>query len=125
LFYPGFVTLSLVVIAILLRGLTRLVRSQRIRPIESPPKPSLPANLAWRILRIGYPAYLDVVVPVAILLFVPAYFATDWSVMARIDLGQVLLAIAALRVLDGLLRLRGWYLGRANATFVASHAGAG
>jgi CubicO group peptidase (beta-lactamase class C family) len=124
LFYPGFVALSLVVIAILLRGLARLVRSQRIRPIESPPKASLPADGAWRILRIGYRAYLDVVVPVAILLFVPGYFATDWSVMARIDLGQVLLAIAGLRVLDGLLRLRGWYIGRAYATFVASHAGA-
>jgi hypothetical protein len=48
---------------------------------------------------------VDVVVPVAIILFVPAYFATDWSVMARIDVGQVLLAIAVLRLLDGAIRV--------------------
>jgi CubicO group peptidase (beta-lactamase class C family) len=126
LFYPGFVALSLFVMAVLLRGLARLVRAQRTRPIASRPEPSLTsADRGWRILRIGYRAYLDVVVPIAILLFVPGYFATDWSVMVRIDLGQVLLAIAALRVLDGLLRMRGWHLGRANAAFVASPAGAG
>ena len=126
LFYPGFIALSLFVIAILLRGLARLVRAQRIRPIASRPEPSLTfADRWWRMLGIGYRGYLDVVVPIAILLFVPGYFATDWSVMARIDLGQVLLVIAAIRVLDGLLRIRGWYLARTQAALVASLAGAG
>ena len=43
--------------------------------------------------------------PVAIILFVPAYFATGWSAMARIDVGQVLLAIAVLRLVDGAIRV--------------------
>jgi CubicO group peptidase (beta-lactamase class C family) len=129
MFYPAFIALSLVAVAILVRGLLRLVRSQGARAGTAP---SVRRSRPWRALRLVYRVYLDVVVPLAILLFVPGYFATDWFVMARIDLGQVLLVIAGLRVLDGLLRLRGWYLTRPQAATTAadrttgmSHAPAG
>jgi len=49
----------------------------------------------------------------AIVLVVPGTFGTDWSVMARIDLGQVLLVVAALRVLDGVIRTGRWARGSA------------
>jgi hypothetical protein len=129
MFYPGFIALSLVAVAITARGLLRLVRSQGA---SAGTAPSVRRSRPWRALRLVYRVYLDVVVPLAILLFVPGYFATDWFVMARIDLGQVLLVIAGLRVVDGLLRLRGWYLTRPQAATTAadrttemSHAPAG
>jgi len=93
------------VIALIGFGIGRLVR----RPIavaSSAGTPAASAEPRWRrAARYAYRGYVDVVVPIAIVLLVPAYFATDWSVMARIDIGQVLLAIAALRVLDGVVRV--------------------
>ncbi|HEV8280983.1 MAG TPA: serine hydrolase domain-containing protein [Candidatus Limnocylindrales bacterium] len=114
MFYPAFIALSLGAVAIIGRGLLRLVRSQRAGS-GSGSSTRRRTTRPWRALRLTYRVYLDVVVPLAILLFVPGYFATDWSVMARLDLGQVLLVIAGLRVLDGLLRLRGWFMTRLQA----------
>jgi hypothetical protein len=115
MFYPAFIALSLGAVAIIVRGLLRLVRSQRVGSGSASAPSRRRTTRPWRALRLAYRVYLDVVVPLAILLFVPGYFATDWSVMARLDLGQVLLVIAGLRVLDGLLRLRGWFMTRLQA----------
>jgi hypothetical protein len=123
MFYPAFIALSLAAIAIIARGLLRLVRSQRAGPGSAPARRR--TARPWRALRLAYRVYLDVVVPLSILLFVPGYFATDWSVMARLDLGQVLLVIAGLRVLDGLVRLRGWYVMRSQAATRAAGPAAG
>ena len=125
LFYPGFIALSLVAVALSVRGLWRLARSQRASRSVAPAVEG--SDRTRQLIRRTYRAYIDVVVPAAILLFVPAYFGTDWSVMARIDLGQVLLVIAGLRVLDGLLRLRSWYVTRSRATTITpdAHAGLG
>jgi CubicO group peptidase (beta-lactamase class C family) len=124
LFYPGFKALSLFAVALSTRGLWRMARSQRAGRDLAPTVGR--AARPWRLIRRAYRAYVDVVVPAAILLFVPAYFGTDWSVMARIDLGQVLLAIAGLRMVDGLLRLRGWYVTRSPAVIPpATSAGLG
>ena len=105
LLYPAFTGLAAIVIALIGFGIGRLVR----RPIAVASSAGTPATSAeprWRrAARYAYRGYVDVVVPIAIVLLVPAYFATDWSVMARIDIGQVLLAIAALRVLDGVVRV--------------------
>jgi CubicO group peptidase (beta-lactamase class C family) len=100
--YPGFVAVSAVVLAIIAIGLVRLVRA----PSATAHAPATSSR--WRSALLAYRAYVDVVVPAAIILFVPGSFGTDWSVMARIDLGQVLLAIAALRVLDGAIRVGRW-----------------
>jgi CubicO group peptidase (beta-lactamase class C family) len=104
LLYPGFIALSAVVLVIIAIGLVRLARGS---------VGGQPGGLAagWsprRAARLAYRGYVDVVVPLAIILFVPAYFGTDWSVMARIDLGQVLLAVAVLRILDGAIRVGRW-----------------
>lgn len=98
--YPAFSALAAIVIGLIGFGIIRLVR----RPIVPPIAPAPQAR--WRRpVRYAYRTYVDVVVPVGIILFVPAYFATDWTVMARIDIGQVLLAIAALRLVDGAIRV--------------------
>lgn len=123
LFYPGFIALSLGAVALSMRGLWRLTRSRRAVQRVAPAVGR--AARPGRVIRLAYRLYVDVVVPAAILLFVPAYFGTDWSVMARIDLGQVLLAIAGLRVLDGLLRLRGWYVTRSQAATISPVAPTG
>ncbi len=106
-----------------MRGLWRLARSQRAGRGVAPAVGR--GARPWQLIRRAYRAYVDVVVPAAIILFVPAYFGTDWSVMARIDLGQVLLVIAGLRVLDSLLRLRGWYVTRSRAATIKPRAPAG
>ena len=104
LLYPAFTVLAAIVIALIGSGIIRLVRRPIIPRVEGAAAPAPEAR--WRRpVRYVYRAYIDVVVPVAIILFVPAYFGTDWSVMARIDIGQVLLAIAALRLLDGSIRV--------------------
>ena len=105
--YPGFIALSVGILAIIAFGIARFVRTPAAAPGRGPVR-SRPRRLAG----LAYRGYVDVFVPLAILLFVPGYFATDWSVMARIDIGQVLLALAALRVLDGIVRGARWWSGR-------------
>jgi hypothetical protein len=100
--YPGFIALSAVVLAITAIGIARLVRAPSATGQAA-------ATSSWRrFVSLAYRGYVDVVVPAAIILFVPGYFGTDWSVMARIDIGQVLLAIAGLRILDGAMRVGRW-----------------
>jgi CubicO group peptidase (beta-lactamase class C family) len=102
LLYPAFTGLALIVVALISFGIVRLVR----RPIVRSAADSGPREARWRRgARYAYRGYVDVVVPVAIIVSVPASFATDWTVMARIDIAQVLLAIAALRLLDGAIRV--------------------
>ena len=105
--YPGFIALSVGILAIITYGIIRFLRTPAATPGHGPVR-SRPRRLAG----LAYRGYVDVFVPLAILLVVPGYFATDWSIMARIDIGQVLLALAALRVLDGLVRGARWWSGR-------------
>ena len=113
LLYPAFSLLSLAIVAIIAYGITRQVRAQR-RPAHASQvvAPGTRSARAKGVVVLGYRLYVDIVVPLAIVVLAPASFATDWSVMARIDIGQVLLVIAALRVIDGVVRLRGWLAGR-------------
>ena len=105
LLYPAFSALAAIVVLVIGFGIIRLVRTPIVvAPSGGGPVPSSESHRR-RAARYAYRGYVDVVVPVAIILFVPAYFATDWSVMARIDVGQVLLLIAVLRLLDGAIRV--------------------
>ena len=54
---------------------------------------------------LGFRVYADAVVPVAILTQAPAVLGAGWWILIRIDLGLVLAAVAALRLLDGGVRL--------------------
>ncbi len=105
LLYPAFTAVAAIVILVIGYGIIRLIRRRIVvDPSGGGPPPS--SEPRWRrATRYAYRGYVDGIVPVAIILFVPAYFATDWSVMARIDVGQVLLAIAVLRFLDGVIRV--------------------
>jgi CubicO group peptidase (beta-lactamase class C family) len=99
LFYPAFDLLVLLLLAMLVRNLIRLVRSPLA--LRSRPWPT-----TWRDRALlGLRLYLDLVVPFAILSQAPALLGADWSILVRIDLGLVLAMIAAVRLLDGAVRL--------------------
>lgn len=99
MFYPVFDGLVVLIIGLLIWNLVRLARA-----------PIAPRSRPWPQTRRGrlmlpVRLYLDVVVPVVILVEAPAFFGAGWAVLVRIDLGLVLAAIAVLRLLDGLIRL--------------------
>ena len=67
-----------------------------------------------RIGGVALRAYLDVVVPLAILLTMPTFLGAGWPVLIRTDIGLVLAVIATLRVADGAIRAWRWRLGFAS-----------
>lgn len=101
-FYPVLDIVLLILLAYWLRGLVRLARrSWHREPVAGP----------WRIRRIGALAirsYLDLIIPVLLLLRVPGVFSAPWSAMVRTDVGLVILAFVVLRLADGGLRITGW-----------------
>lgn len=105
--YPVLDLALLVLLAFWVRGLVRLARSAwRRQPVTSP----------WRVRRIGALAirsYLDVVIPVLLVLRVPDAFSAPWSAMIRTDVGVVILAFVILRLADGAIRVTGWWRRRA------------
>ncbi len=83
-----------------------------------------PAARQWwhgprRIGGLALRGYLDVVVPVAIVLTVPGFLGAGWPVLIRTDIGLVLAVIAALRLADGAVRAWRWRLGFAPMDSVA------
>jgi CubicO group peptidase (beta-lactamase class C family) len=123
LFYPAFDLIVVLIVGLLIRNLLRFVRT----PIA--PR-SRPWPQTWRG-RVMLPVrlYLDVVVPVAILVEAPAVLGAGWAVLVRIDLGLVLAVIAALRLLDGVVRtartIRGMQLTGATGPEQAARARVG
>lgn len=99
LFYPAFDLIVLLGVGLLVRNLLRLARA----PIA--PRDGLWPR-TWRSrLMLPVRLYLDLVVPLAILVGAPAVFGAGWAVLVRIDLGLVLAVIAVLRLLDGAIRI--------------------
>ncbi len=99
LFYPAFDLIVVLILGLLVRNLVRLVRT----PVTPRfwPWPETWRGRAMLPIRL----YLDIAVPIAILVGAPAVLGAGWTVLVRIDLGLVLGVIAALRVLDGLVRV--------------------
>ena len=100
------------IIGLMAWRLVVLVRSPRIAAGAERPR-------RWwtRPRRIGGLAvrgYLDVVVPVAIVLTMPSFLGAGWPVLIRTDIGLVLAVVAALRVADGAIRAWRWRLGFAS-----------
>ena len=58
---------------------------------------------------ITFHGYLDLLVPLVLLLRAPDAFAAPWSVLVRTDIGLVLAVFIALRLTGGALRLTGWW----------------
>jgi len=98
-FYPALDVALLILLAIQLRALAGLARSKRVAPAGRRSHPA--ARIGAGALRV----YLDVAVPVSILLVVPGWLG-PWPALIRTDIGVVLAAVAALRLTDGLLRVR-------------------
>jgi CubicO group peptidase (beta-lactamase class C family) len=103
LFYPAFDLAALALLALLVIGLVRTVR----RPIG--PWPAWADRPRLGRLRLvgslGFRAYLDVIVPIVLLVKVPDLLGAPWTTLVRIDVGLVIAAIIAVRVADGLVRV--------------------
>ena len=102
-FYPVLDVALLALLAFWLRGLARLARGAWRRE---------PARGAWRVRRIGafvIRGYLDVIIPVLLVVRVPAVFSAPWGAMLRTDVGLVIAVFIVLRLTDGGLRVAGWW----------------
>ena len=101
--YPIVDIFLLVLLAVMLRGHLRLVR--RVRDRERPAT----HGRFRRMATIAFHGYLDLIVPVILLLRVPDAMAAPWPVLVRTDVGLVVLILVALRLSGGGLRLAGWW----------------
>jgi CubicO group peptidase (beta-lactamase class C family) len=112
-FYPILDVTLVVLLVLQLRGLARLARRQPTPPL------GWRAHPLTRLGSVGLRVYLDVVVPLAILVLVPGWLG-PWPAVLRVDLGVVLAAVVALRLTDGAIRV--WQL-RRRSPRVASRQG--
>ena len=101
--YPIVDIFLLVLLAVMLRGHLRLVR--RVRDRE---RPATHGRIRW-LTTIAFHGYLDLIVPVILLVRVPDAMAAPWPVLVRTDVGVVVLILVALRLSGGGLRLAGWW----------------
>ena len=118
--YPIVDIALLAIIGLMAWRLLVLVRSPRTAQVGGDD----PAARRWwhgprRVGGLALRGYLDVVVPVAIVLTMPAFLGAGWPVLIRTDIGLVLAVIAALRVADGAVRAWRWRLGFAPMDNVA------
>lgn len=103
MFYPAFDIAALVLLGLLAIGVVRTAR----RPVG--PWPSWVGRPALSRVRlvgsVGLRAYLDVVVPLVLLVKTPDVLGAAWTSLVRIDLGLVVAALIAVRAADGILQI--------------------
>ncbi len=101
--YPIVDVFLIVLVAVMLRGHLRLIG--RVRHREGPG----PSGGPRRVATIAFHGYLDVIVPILLLVRVPDAMAAPWPVLVRTDVGLVVLVLVAVRLTGGGLRLVGWW----------------
>lgn len=102
-FYP-IVDLVLVIgLAMMIRGMFQL--AGRVRQGGHPASHSR----VRRLVGVAFHGYLDLIVPILLLLRVPVAFAAPWPILVRTDVGLVILIFAIVRLATGTLRLAGWW----------------
>ena len=102
-FYPIVDAVLLVILILMVRGHVRLAR--RVRDRER-------SAALGRIRRVGamaFHGYLDLVVPLLLLVRVPTFLAAPWPVVIRTDIGLVVAILIVVRLSGGGLRLAGWW----------------
>jgi CubicO group peptidase (beta-lactamase class C family) len=119
-FYPVFDAAVAVLVGLLAVRLVRLARAPLAAGTGAVPV-TRPRS-AWRAATLAFRGYLDVVVPVAILLAAPGWLGAGWPVLLRTDIGIVLAAIAVLRAGDGVVRSARWWRARSTAAMPLSAA---
>jgi len=117
-FYP---TIDLVLLVLLVRWSWSLVRLGRETWRHETPSRSARGRVR-RSLGFAFRAYLDVLVPVVILVRMPDLLGAGWPDLVRTDVGLVLAVVVALRLVDGGLRTAGWWRERSMASGVIASA---
>jgi CubicO group peptidase (beta-lactamase class C family) len=102
-FYVLIDVVLIVALVVMLRGHLRL--AGRVRRREG----ATAGGRFRRLAGITFHGYLDLLVPVLLLLRAPSAFAASWPVLVRTDIGLVLAVFIALRLTGGALRLTGWW----------------
>ncbi len=98
------VDVSLIVaLVVMLRGQLRL--ADRLRRRQRPTARGRFRRLAGITLH----GYLDLLMPIVLLVRAPDVLAAPWPVLVRTDIGLVLAIFIALRLTGGALRLAGWW----------------
>jgi hypothetical protein len=93
----------IVILLMMIRGHLRLARQVSRR--EGPGS----TGRLRRLAGVVFHGYLDVIVPLFLLLRVPAALAAPWPTLVRTDVGLVLAVFIALRLTGGALRATGWW----------------
>ena len=120
LFYPAFDLAALAMLGLLVFGVIRTAR----RPV-GPWVPWAGRSGRSRLLlvgSVGLRAYLDVVVPIVLLVKTPELLGAPWTTLVRIDLGLVIAALVVVRAADGVVRVA--RIGVARRAAARSGAGA-
>ena len=103
LFYPAFDIATLALLGLLVMGVVRTAR-RSVGPWPAWADRPVPGRLRL-VGSIGLRAYLDVVVPVVLLLKAPDLLGASWTTLVRIDLGLVIAALIVVRAADGIVRV--------------------
>ena len=101
--YPVVDVALIVALAMMLRGLLKLSRRVRRRA-----RPAAQGRVL-RLAGIAFHGYLDVIVPVLLLVRMPGAFGASWPVLVRTDVGMVVFVLIVVRLAGGTLRLAGWW----------------
>ena len=112
-FYMILDIVLIVILVVMIRGHLGLAR--RVRRREGPGS----IGRVRRLAGIMFHGYLDLIVPVVLLLQVPAALAAPWPVLVRTDVGLVLAVFIALRLTGGALRATGWWRSGRRPVFAA------
>ena len=104
--YPVLDVFLIILLVVMLRGHVALAR--RVRRREAA------AHHGWirRLATIGFHGYLDIIVPLLLLVRVPDAMSASWPVLVRTDIGVVIAVLIAIRLSGGGLRLAGWWRSR-------------
>lgn len=103
LFYPAFDLAALTLLGLLVFGVVRTAR-RSVGP--GPAWAGRPLQSRLRLVgSVGLRAYLDVIVPIVLLVETPELLGAPWTTLVRIDLGLVIAALIVVRAADGVVRI--------------------
>ncbi len=104
--YPVIDAFLVILLVVMLRG--HLALARRVRR----PQPAAAHGPIRRLGTLAFHGYLDLIVPLLLLVRAPEAMSASWPVLVRTDVGLVIAVLIAIRLSGGGLRLAGWWRSR-------------